>query len=128
MDVLTTNGITISVQTQFLPDHSDPRNGKFIFGYFITIENGSNETVQLLRRHWLIQDSNGTKREVDGDGVIGQQPILNPGDIHAYSSFCDLSTDIGKMSGAYLMLRVSTGTFFEATVPPFKLVAPFRMN
>jgi ApaG protein len=128
MDILTTNGITVSVETQFLPAHSNPRAEQHIFGYHIQIENGSPHTVQLLRRHWVIRDAHGQIREVEGDGVIGQQPILAPGEKHAYTSFCDLSTDIGKMSGTYLMTRKDDGAFFEVIVPEFKMVAPYRMN
>ena len=128
METLTTNGITVSVETQYLPTHSNPRELKFIFGYHITIENGSPFIVQLLRRHWVIQHSDGRLREVEGEGVIGEQPVLNPGDIHEYSSFCDLDTDIGRMHGTYLMTRRDDGSLFEVAIPEFRMVAPFRMN
>jgi len=128
METLTTNGITVSVETQYLPTHSDPRGMKFIFGYHITIENGSPFIVQLLRRHWVIQHADGRLREVEGEGVIGEQPVLNPGDSHEYSSFCDLDTDIGRMHGTYLMSRHNDGSLFEVAIPEFRMVAPFRMN
>ena len=99
MEIFTTNGITVSVETQYMPFHSNPRRGKFIFGYHITIENGSLHTVQLLSRHWVICDSDGQVREVSGDGVVGLQPVLAPGESHAYDSYCDLGTEMGKMSG-----------------------------
>lgn len=128
MEILTTNGITITVETQYLPQHSDPKEGNFVFGYHITIENGSDHTVQLLRRHWFIHDAIGNIREVQGDGVIGQQPILEPGQVHQYASYCDLKTDMGKMRGTYLMTRRDDGTYFDVPVPEFKLFFPARMN
>ncbi len=128
METLTTNGITVSVETQYLPTHSNPRGMKFIFGHHITIENGSPFIVQLLRRHWVIQHADGRLREVEGEGVIGEQPVLNPGDSHEYSSFCDLDTDIGRMHGTYLMSRHDDGSLFEVAIPEFRMVAPFRLN
>ncbi len=128
MEILTTNGITIKVETQYLPEHSNPKVGTYIFGYQITIENGSNFTVQLLRRHWFIHDAMGTVREVEGEGVIGQQPILEPGEVHQYASFCDLSTDFGKMRGSFLMTHLHDGSFFDVPVPEFKMCFPARMN
>lgn len=128
METCTTNGIRVSVETQYLPAHSAPREGKFIFGYHISIENGSPHTVQLLRRHWVIMDANGGLREVEGEGVVGQQPVLAPGETHEYTSFCNLDTDIGKMSGTYLMTRQPEGAFFEVAIPEFRMVAPFKLN
>ena len=128
METLTTNHITVSVETEYLAAHSNPRAGKYIFGYHITIENGSLHKVQLMRRHWLIQDACGTLREVEGEGVVGLQPVLTPGEVHGYSSFCNLDTDIGKMAGTYLMVRTDDGSMFEATIPEFIMVAPFKLN
>jgi ApaG protein len=128
MEILTTNGITVSVETHYLPEHSNPRASKHIFGYHITIENGSTFTVQLLRRHWVIRDSNGQLREVEGEGVVGQQPVLAPGERHDYTSFCDLGSEIGKMSGTYLMVRRDDESLFEAVIPEFRMVAPFKLN
>jgi ApaG protein len=128
MDTLTTNNITVSVETQYLAAHSNPRAGKYIFGYHITIENHSPHTVQLLRRHWIIQDACGTLREVEGDGVVGLQPVLAPGEVHGYSSFCNLDTDIGKMVGVYQMTRMNDSSLFDAKIPEFLMVAPFKLN
>ncbi len=128
METLTTNNITVSVETEYLAAHSNPREGKFIFNYHITIENGSPHTVQLLRRRWIIVDSSGTLREVEGEGVVGLQPVLAPGEVHGYSSFCNLDTEIGKMGGTYLMTRLEDGSQFEASIPEFKMVAPFKLN
>jgi ApaG protein len=124
----TTNGITVSVETQYLPEHSNPRGQKFIFGYHIAIENRSGVIVKLLRRHWHITDSNGSVREVEGEGVVGRQPVLQPGDSHEYLSFCNLFSEIGKMRGTYTMLRMDTNTFFEVEVPEFQMVAPAVLN
>ena len=128
METLTTNNITVSVETQYLDGHSNPRASKCVFGYHITIENRSPHTVQLLRRRWLIQDACGTIREVEGAGVVGLQPVLAPGETYEYASFCNFDTDMGKMVGTYLMARTDDGSFFEANIPEFLLVAPFKQN
>lgn len=128
MDTLITNGIKVSVETHYHPDYSRPRESKFIFAYRVNIENLSASTVQLLRRHWIIQDSDGTLREVKGEGVIGQQPILEPGESHQYVSWCNLRTTIGKMIGFYQMEEIHSGEEFGVQVPEFQLVAPFAMN
>lgn len=125
---LSTNGITVSVETQYLPSHSNPVSGKYIFGYHISIENGSPYVVQLLRRHWTIVDGEGNTREVDGEGVIGEQPILAPGEQYSYSSYCDLDTEMGKMSGTYLMTRPDNHTFFDVVIPEFRMIAPHKLN
>ena len=124
----TTMGIKISVSPLFQPAYSNPEEGKFVFSYTILIENLGSETVQLLRRHWIISDANNVKREVEGEGVIGKQPILAPGEQHQYSSWCPISTALGKMSGSYLMQKVDSGEKFQAVVPEFQLIAPFKLN
>ena len=128
MQVLTTNGITISVETKYLPEHSDVRGGRYIFGYHITIENNSPHTVQLLRRKWTITTGTGDIRIVEGEGVIGLQPILEPGASHDYASFCDLSTEIGKMHGFYTMIRKDDASLFEVIVPEFHMCTPAKHN
>lgn len=128
MEIAVTNGITVSVDTQYLPQHSDPRLGKHTFGYHILIENGSPHTVQLLRRHWFITDATAQVREVEGEGVVGEQPVLLPGERYEYASYCDLNTDIGKMRGTYLMTRRDEGALFEVEIPEFKMVAPNKLN
>ena len=124
----TTMGIKISVAPYFQPAYSNPEENKFVFSYSITIENLSPGTVQLLRRHWVIVDANNLKREVEGEGVIGKQPILRAGEKHQYSSWCPISTPLGKMFGSYLMLKVETGEKFRVVVPEFQLIAPFKLN
>lgn len=128
METTTTRGIKVSVETFYQEKHSSPVNHKFVFIYRITIENKSPSTVQLLRRHWHILDSNGVEREVEGEGVIGKQPILKPGESHQYVSWTPLQTDIGKMHGSYLMQEEGSKIMFRATVPVFTLIAPFKEN
>ena len=128
METLTTKGIKISVETFYHEKHSRPVEQKFVFVYQINIENKSNNTVQLLRRHWYIFDSNGLVREVEGDGVIGKQPILRPGQSHKYVSWSPLQSEMGKMYGYFLMLDRVSKSQFKVPVPEFKLIAPFKMN
>jgi ApaG protein len=123
-----TEGIKISVDTAYEPTHSQPVNSMFLFSYTITIENCGSETVRLLRRHWHIFESSGEKREVEGKGVVGAQPTLDPGDSHEYTSACDLSTEIGKMHGTYLMERSNTGERFYVNIPEFVMVVPHALN
>lgn len=128
METLTTKGITISVESFYHSGYSKPIEGKYVFAYRINIENKSNQTVQLLRRHWFIHDSNGFIREMEGEGVIGKQPILDSGASHQYVSWCPLMTDIGKMNGTYLMVDKETDKQFYVKIPEFKLIAPFKSN
>jgi len=123
-----TDGIKISVETSFQPKHSEPKKFIFLFSYRITIENCSNQTVKLLSRHWWIYNAKGSLREVEGKRVVGKQPILNPGEIHQYTSACDLSTEIGKMKGTYLMERTITGNQFYVNVPEFCMAVPHILN
>ncbi len=128
MPTLITEGIKVSIEPTYQPAYSDPNRHKFVFSYDVHIENMSRETVQLLRRHWFIFDSNGVRREVEGEGVIGQQPILTPGETHSYASWCPLITEVGKMHGHYLFTRRSDNRRFRVHIPEFQLVAPFRLN
>lgn len=123
-----TEGIKISVETDYQPSHSHPSEGMFFFAYTISIENCSSETVRLLRRQWYIYESSGQIREVEGKGVVGEQPILEPGEVYEYSSACDLSTEIGKMHGSYLMERVNSGKRFYVSIPEFVMVVPHALN
>ena len=123
-----TSGVKISVEHFYQPEHSDPVENKYIFAYRVTIENTSDYTVQLMRRHWFIVESNGLSKEVEGEGVIGQQPIIHPGASHQYVSWTNMATDIGKMSGYYTMVRSLDSEAFHVTIPEFKLIAPQKMN
>ena len=117
-----TDGIVVKVHPVYLDEHSDAIRARFVFGYFIRIENERAEEVQLLRRHWLINDANGHAREVEGSGVVGVQPVIRPGAAHEYSSYCVLETFEGSMEGTYLMQRPS-GERFHVTIPRFVLRA-----
>lgn len=128
MVTAVTEGVKVSVKNQYQPHYSSPRHMNFVFSYEITIENNSPHTVQLLSRHWFIVDANGYKREVEGDGVIGIQPIIEQGESHTYVSGCNLSTQIGKMYGTYLMERQYDGKHFEVQIPQFNMITPFSQN
>ena len=123
-----TEGVKISVETFYQEEYSQPLNNEFMFAYRITIENGSENTVKLLRRHWYIFDSCGVTREVEGEGVVGLQPIIEPQKSHQYVSGSHLKTEIGKMYGTYLMERMIDGKHFKVNIPEFHLVAPFKLN
>jgi ApaG protein len=124
----TTQGIKVSVETEYQPAYSSPSQHHYVFTYRITIENLSEFTIQLLRRHWHVYDAGFTKREVEGEGVVGQQPVLEPGQCHQYVSGCNLKSGLGKMEGTYLMERIVDGARFHVHIPAFSLVAPFRLN
>lgn len=128
MDSMITEGIEISVQAKYQPSYSTPAEQQYIFSYDITITNKSPRTVQLLRRHWVITDGLGIVREVEGEGVIGKQPILQPGESHQYSSWCPLNTPLGFMEGQYLMVDPATEESFQAQVPRFRLESPVVLN
>lgn len=123
-----TQGIKISVETFFQEKLSSGKNEEFVFAYRITIENKSNATIQLRRRHWYIFDATGLWREVEGEGVVGEQPIIIPGGMHQYVSGCHLQSPLGKMYGTYLLERTSDGVLFDVTVPEFQMVTPFLLN
>jgi len=123
-----TQGVKISVETMYQDDFSDPANNHFMFAYQISIENLSDYTIQLQRRQWFIFDSNGSQREVEGEGVIGEQPVMEPGETHSYVSGCNLNTDMGTMRGNYTMKRIADDTRFIVDIPEFELIAPYRLN
>lgn len=123
-----TDGVKVSVETQYQPEYSNPANDHYMFAYKINIENVGENTVQLLRRHWEIFDSNGEHREVEGEGVVGEQPVIEPGGFHEYISGCNLKSDMGSMKGEYQMIRTIDNTLFDVKIPKFDMVAPYRMN
>ena len=123
-----TEGVKISVETFYQPDYSNPVNNEFMFAYRITIENNNSFPVKLLRRHWHIYDSDGSLREVEGEGVVGVQPQINPGESYQYVSGCNLKTEMGKMSGTYLMENINNRKTFDATIPSFEMNVPYKMN
>lgn len=117
-----TRGIRISVRSLFLDEQSRPAEGRYVFAYFVRIENVGEERVQLRRRRWLIHDTAGEDTEVEGDGVVGQQPVIPPGGVHEYQSYCVLKSASGYMEGTYLLERPN-GRTFEAMIPRFILSA-----
>lgn len=128
METLTTNGVRISVEHQYQPAHSEPQRNYYLHVYDIKIENRNAYPIQLLRRHWLITEDSGVTNEVKGDGVIGKQPVIQPGGVHAYSSYCVLTTEIGQMQGTYIMVRLDDNTTFEVKIPVFVLTVPAKLN
>ncbi len=116
------------VSTEFQPDYSNPAHSHYVFTYRVVIENNSDYTIQLVRRHWIIADSFGETREVEGEGVVGQQPILEPGESHEYVSGCNLKTGIGKMVGTYKMRRIVDNKEFLVNIPEFTMMVPWRQN
>jgi ApaG protein len=123
-----TYNIKVSVEPIYQPIYSKPIEREFVHAYRITIENLGVDKVQLLRRHWYIWDSNGNAREVEGEGVVGQQPILEMGEVHQYVSGCPLRTPIGHMHGTFQMVRLADGKKFDIIVPDFYLIPPFKYN
>lgn len=121
-------GITISVETYYQPEYSNPVNSEFMFAYRITIENNNVFPVKLLSRHWHIHDSNGSLREVVGEGVVGVQPQINPGESYQYISGCNLRSEIGKMHGTYQMENINNNRSFDVVIPSFDMCAPFKLN
>lgn len=115
--------IKVDVETRYIEEQSLPEQGRYVFAYTITIENCGNVPAQLLRRHWVITDSNNRVQEVKGEGVIGEQPHLKPGEHFRYTSGTMLETPVGSMKGSYLMIA-DDGVEFDADVPPFSLSIP----
>src|SRR6187401_2389248 len=121
-----TQGVKVTVETEYQPSYSSPSQYHYVFTYRITIENQSDFTVQLMRRHWHIHDAAFVEREVEGDGVVGQQPVLEPGQTHQYVSGCNLKSGLGKMIGTYLMERIVDGVTMQVNIPAFTMIAPIR--
>lgn len=119
----TTRGVTVRVAPSYLADQSDPEARRFVWAYHIRIENGGQEAVQLISRHWIITDAGGHVEEVKGLGVVGEQPTIAPGAAFDYVSGCPLSTSSGFMAGSYQMVA-ATGWPFEITIPTFSLDSP----
>ena len=118
-----TRGVRVRVKPAFLDDQSDPEMGRYLWSYTVTIENAGKETVQLVSRYWHITDASGRIQEVRGPGVVGAQPVIEPGQAFEYTSGCPLPTASGAMTGRYQMLAAS-GEAFEADIPPFLLESP----
>jgi ApaG protein len=127
MSVCVSQGIRVSVEARYLSDESEPEKSKYLFAYEITIENEGHAPAQLVARHWVIKDAFNGIEEVRGEGVVGQTPLLEPGESFCYSSYCPLRTEYGTMRGTYRMVRPS-GEEFDAVVAPFALMASYLLN
>jgi ApaG protein len=123
MPSAVTEGIRVTVEARYLEEHSSPEESRYAFAYFVTIANEGHGRAQLRRRHWIITDGNGKVEEVEGPGVVGEQPILDRGDVHRYSSGCVLTTPVGTMEGTYEM-HDADGRIFQAQIPRFPLHVP----
>jgi ApaG protein len=122
-----TSGIRVDVSARFIPERSNPTDHEWFFAYTITIANQSDKVVQLLSRHWVITDADGKVEEVRGPGVVGQQPVLRPGEHFEYTSGCVLETPRGSMQGTYQM-HCQDGRSFDAVIAPFALALPYSLN
>ena len=115
--------VAVSTKTQYLPEQSDEASGRYVFAYTITIRNVGTVTAQLISRHWIITDAQGLVQEVRGLGVVGAQPLLQPGERFEYTSGASIATPVGTMRGSYQMVAAD-GTRFEAPIPEFTLSVP----
>jgi ApaG protein len=127
MSEAVTRGIRVVVRSEFVPERSRPLEGHWFFSYTIRITNEGSETAQLMSRHWVITDATGAVQEVRGPGVVGQQPVLGPGESFEYKSACPLTTAFGTMQGTYRMVT-KDGTAFDVEIPSFSLSEPFAIN
>ena len=127
MSDATTRGIRVEVESEYLADRSDPSAREYYFAYHVRISNMGNETSQLISREWIITDGNGNVERVQGPGVVGDYPVLEPGGAYEYTSFCPLSTEVGMMHGSYTM-RTRSGETFDAVIAPFTLATPGVVN
>lgn len=119
--------IDIRVRTRYLPEQSEPDEGRYAFAYTITIRNRGDEPVQLLYRHWLVTDGNNKELRVSGAGVVGETPVIAPGGLYEYTSGTQLETAVGSMQGHYEMVTAG-GVSFSATIPPFSLALPGALH
>lgn len=122
MSVSVTRGIRVEVESEYIPERSAPDRNTYFFAYHVRVTNEGEETVQLMSRHWVISNGEGKVEEVKGPGVVGEQPVLDPGDSFEYTSFCPLNTSTGSMKGTYQMVT-EDGKSFDATIAPFELQA-----
>jgi len=122
----TTRGIRVSVRSFYLEDQSEPDQGHYVWAYRVKIENNGRESVQLMRRTWRITDAKGRIQHVHGDGVVGEQPLLEPGESFEYTSGTPLDTPSGFMTGAYHMIIPASGENFDVMIPAFSLDSPHQ--
>jgi ApaG protein len=122
-----TRGIRVQVRSLYDEERSSPQESYYFFSYQVRISNESGDTAQLVSREWVITDGNGDTQRVQGPGVVGEQPVLAPGDEFEYTSFCPLPTPVGSMHGSYRMV-LESGESFEAEIAPFSLAVPHAVN
>lgn len=122
-EAATTRGVTVRVSVSYLSEQSEPERGRWFWAYHIRIENEGDAPVQLLTRHWIITDGRGAKHTVEGEGVVGEQPVIEPGASYDYVSGCPLATPTGSMQGTYQMVA-NDGAAFDVAIPRFALTAP----
>ena len=127
MSDTTTRGIRVQVTSFYDAERSSPQENYYFFAYQVRISNVGHETAQLISREWIITDANGEVQKVQGPGVVGEQPILAPGDAFEYTSFCPLTTQVGSMQGSYRMMSTQ-GESFDAVIAPFSLAVPNAVN
>ena len=127
MSDTTTRGVRVVVRSEYVPERSSPADAQYFFAYRIRISNAGEDTVQLLSRHWVITDGAGQVEHVRGPGVVGEQPVLEPGESFEYTSFCPLTTPIGSMHGSYQMVTAG-GSTLDAEIAPFSLAVPSALN
>ncbi len=123
-----TNSVRVEVESQYAPEHSQPVQNQWFFHYTVRITNESDETVQLLSRHWVITDANGQVEEVRGPGVVGEQPVLAPGESFRYTSGCQFKTSTGVMHGTYQMVFTESGDHLDIEIAPFALHEPYTVH
>ena len=128
MNSIISEGVQVSVETFYQPDYSNPIQSEFMFAYRITLENHNTFPVKLHRRNWQIFDSNGSNREVEGEGVVGVQPTIRPGETYQYVSGCNLRTEMGKMKGTYQMENLNNKQMFQVDIPAFEMIVPMKNN
>ncbi len=121
-------GVNTSVETFYQAEYSNPAGSEYMFAYRITIENINVFPIKLISRHWYIFDSNGTERQVEGEGVIGTQPTIESGKIYQYVSGCNLRSELGKMHGTYLFENLYNKKMFTVIIPQFEMIVPFKLN
>lgn len=122
-----TRGVRVEVESTYVAERSRPDDGEWFFAYTVRVTNDAERTVQLVSRHWIITDANGREQEVRGPGVVGEQPVLQPGESFEYTSGCPLTTPVGVMRGSYQMVQPG-GAGFDAEIAPFTLSQPYAMN
>ena len=127
MSEATTNGVKVQVTSRFLEERSNPQTKKFVFAYTVTITNTESVPVQLISRKWIIRDADGDIETIEGPGVVGEKPVLQPGQSFEYTSFCPLETPFGTMEGHYNMVAAD-GSRFQAKIAPFGLATPGPLN